>query len=232
MIISLIGAPGSGKGTYGLLLATRFRNSTFLSVGDILRTSAKHDHAMKEVLVSGSLADDTMVGDSVLGHLEKTDVSATNSNLILLDGFPRNKVQTTIQSKWPSHLQPKLALQFDIPDSISITKLLGRRKCSICGVGFNINGVDTDGFIMPPILPKEGDCKVCCNWETDWEKRDDDTAETIQKRMNVYHTETEPVLKYWRERDRLLRFVPYNGVKDMDMLVEVLETRLKGINNN
>ncbi|KAL7542661.1 hypothetical protein ACHAXR_012107 [Thalassiosira sp. AJA248-18] len=225
-IISLIGAPGSGKGTYGALLASRF-NASFASVGDMLRGSMKSNEHLATVLRSGALVDDALVNDAVIQSLENMDNSG--KDFVILDGFPRNHAQASLLEKWPVHLKPSLAIQFDIPDDVCVTKLLGRRKCSICNRSFNINGVDTDGFDMPPILPKAGACKVKCNWETDWEKRDDDTADTIKMRMGIYHKETKPVLTYWEQKNRLLRFVPFKGVKDMDKLESLVENRINEV---
>jgi len=231
-IISLIGAPGSGKGTYGALLASRFLNASFLSVGDILHENSAKNEQLGAVLRSGALVDDALVNNAVIQTLEdrsRTKEKSSDSKLsnvgrdvIILDGFPRNYAQASLLAKWPDSLKPSLALQFDVPDEICITKLMGRRKCSICNGSFNINGVDTNGFDMPPILPEAGTCKVKCNRDTDWEKRDDDTAATIKFRMNIYHNETKPVLQYWEEREQLLRFVPYSGVKEMDKLVSLV----------
>mmetsp|Transcript_13479 Transcript_13479/g.28930 ORF Transcript_13479/g.28930 Transcript_13479/m.28930 type:complete len:84 (+) Transcript_13479:742-993(+) len=83
---------------------------------------------------------------------------------------------------------------------------------------------------MPAMLP-EGECKLGCNREVDWKKRDDDTNDIIKLRMEVYHKETKPVLKYWEERDQLLRFVPYNGVDDMDKLVPLVENHLTNVSD-
>ena len=201
-IISLIGAPGSGKGTYGSMIASRIQNCTFLSVGDVLREQSLHNTSMKQVLQSGDLVDDGLVSDAVLKHLQQH--TAHENNIVILDGFPRCQAQTQILSTWPKNLQHMMALHFDVPDDICITKLLGRRKCTICNGSYNVNGVHTNGFNMPPILPDVGSCQRKCNRESDWEKRYDDTEETIRKRMNVYHAQTEPVLKYWLEQDKLL----------------------------
>ncbi|KAL7553083.1 hypothetical protein ACHAWF_016345 [Thalassiosira exigua] len=225
-IISLIGPPGSGKGTYGALLAARLANASFLSVGDVLREQSAKDELLGEVLRSGALVDDALANDAVVRCLEDRSRAASSSSagdVVVLDGFPRNYPQASLLSKWPTSLRPAFALQFDVPDDICITKLLGRRRCTICRGSFNVNGVDSDGFDMPPMLPKKGACEANCNRETDWEKRDDDTAETIAKRMEIYHQETKPVLNFWKDKG-LLRFVPYNGVKDMDRLVPTVET--------
>jgi len=59
-----------------------------------------------------------------------------------------------------------------------------------------------------------------------WKKRDDDTIDTVQYRMDVYRRETEPVLQYWEEKGQLLRFIPYKGIKEIDNLVSLIETRI------
>lgn len=237
ILISLIGKPGSGKGTYGALLALRYLNLTFLSVGDILRDSAKRNETLQRVLVSGKLVEDTIVNEAVIENLQehnlqKLKASHNDSDAkifndgrehVVLDGFPRTDKQTKLLSKWPSTLVPALAIYFDVPDDIVITKLLGRRKCTICGRNFNVNGVDRDGWNMPPLLPQIG-CKEKCDWDIHWEKRDDDTVDIIKERMQVFRQETEPVLESWSTKNRLIKFKPYKGVKEMDRLAGVLES--------
>mmetsp|Transcript_26553 Transcript_26553/g.56107 ORF Transcript_26553/g.56107 Transcript_26553/m.56107 type:complete len:239 (+) Transcript_26553:51-767(+) len=223
-IISLIGPPGSGKGTYGALLAAHFLDSSFISVGDILRESSATNKNLASILRSGVLVDDATVNDAVMHSLINRFRAKEESrkDLVILDGYPRTSTQASLLSKWPAILRPSFAIHVDVPDDICTTKLLGRRKCSICNGSFNINEVDTDGFNMPPILPK-APCKEMCDPDVHWEKRDDDTADTLKLRLEVYHKETKPVLKYWEERDQLLRFVPFNGVKDMGKLVSLVK---------
>ena len=237
ILISLIGKPGSGKGTYGALLASRYRNLTFLSVGDVLRDSATRNKSLRRILTSGKLVDDNVVNEAVIESLQDENLQSLKSQIhnncdakilndgrehVIIDGFPRTESQTKLISKWPNALDPALAIYIDVPENIVVTKLLGRRKCTICGGNFNINGVDQQGWDMPPLLPKN-DCKEICDWDTDWEKRDDDTADTIKERMKVFRKETEPVLDSWRYDNRLVTFVPYKGVKEMDRLSNVLE---------
>jgi len=229
-IVSLIGAPGSGKGTYGSMLASRIANCSFFSMGDLLREHSEKNQAVKETLQSGNLVDDGLVSDAVLQRLQQMLEGTTRKdNVLILDGFPRNRTQTKIISKWPRELQQMMALHVDVPDHICIIKLLGRRKCVICTKSFNVNGVDSNGFYMPPILPVGGSCPVECSRDADWKKRDDDSEETIKKRMKVYHEQTEPVLQYWSERERLLSFVPYNGVCDIDAIFTKLDATLEKI---
>lgn len=227
----LLSPSGSGKGTYGALLASRFLNATFLSVGDILREQSATNESLGAVMRKGALVDDSLVNDAVTQHLENRAApklkNAGMKDVIILDGFPRNALQSSLLEKWPDSLRPSLAIQVDVPDDICIIKLLGRRKCSICNGSFNLNGVDTGGFDMPAILPKAGVCKVNCNPDVDWEKRDDDTADTIKSRMGVYHNETKPLLRFWKKRGQLLRFLPLKGVNDMDELLARVETQFE-----
>lgn len=237
ILIALIGKPGSGKGTYGALLASRYRNVTFLSVGDVLRDARSRNESLREVLASGRLADNTIVNDAVIERLQEQNFQHIKAHSryendaktfsdgrehVILDGYPRNLAQTELMTKWPSSLVPALAIHFDIPDDIVTTKLLGRRKCLICGGSFNVNGVNKEGWDMPRLLPKRV-CKESCDWDVHWEKRDDDTTDVIKYRLQIFREETEPVLEYWSNMNRLLTFAPYKGVKEMDRLADALE---------
>ncbi len=197
-----------------------------MSVGDTLReNSARYEH-LASVLRSGALVDDALVNDAVMQSMEDR---ARGKNLVILDGYPRTGAQTYLLSKWPVALRPSLALQFDVPHEVCTIKLLGRRKCSICKSSINVNRVNTLGFDMPPMIPEAGACKVDCNPDLDWDKRDDDTIHTIKLRMEIYDKETTPVLQYWKERKRLLSYVPYNGVKGIDELKSLVEARLHSL---
>lgn len=235
-IISLIGAPGSGKGTYGALLASRLLNTAFISVGDILREESASRSELAKVLNSGALVDDTLVNDAVLRCLEertkeyRIDDASNRRYHVILDGYPRTDRQASLLDKWPIDFYPKFALQLDVPERICITKILGRRKCILCSKSLNVNGVlDEFGFDMPPMLPYDNayECRTMhCNPDVHWKKRNDDTTDTIEYRMDVYRRETEPVLHYWEEKGKLLRFIPYKGIKEIDNIVSLIEARL------
>ena len=236
-MISLIGAPGSGKGTYGALLASRLLNTAFISVGDILREESVSRSELAKVLNSGALVDDTLVNDAVLRCLEertkeyRIDDASNKRYHVILDGYPRTDRQASLLDKWPIDLCPKFALQLDVPERICITKILGRRKCNLCKKSLNVNGVlDEFGFDMPPMLPDDNalECRTMnCNPDVDWKKRNDDTTDTIQYRMDVYRRQTEPVLQYWEEKGKLLRFIPFKGVQEIDNIVSLIETRIR-----
>lgn len=218
------------------MLKTRLLNTSFISVGDILRESAIRNKNLAKVLNSGALVDDEVVNDAVLHCLEdriQAQGKGTNQKLTILDGFPRTDRQASLLDKWPTSLQPKFAVQLEVPENICITKIIGRRKCILCHKSLNVNGVlDENGFDMPPMLPNydtDEDCRILnCNPEVDWKKReDDDTPETVKLRMDIYRRETEPLLQYWEDKGKLIRFVPYKGVKEVDKLASLIETRLE-----
>ena len=119
-IISLIGPPGSGKGTYGALLASRFLGASFFSVGDILRENSATNKSLASVLRSGALVDDAIVNDAVVQSLKNRVGTNVNSrkDVVILDGYPRTYAQASLLSKWPDSLRPSLAIHFDVPDEI------------------------------------------------------------------------------------------------------------------
>ncbi len=216
-------------------MTSRLINASFISVGDILRENSSRNKHIAKVLNSGALVDDAIVNNGVLQCLEdKIHANRIdNSNQIyriILDGYPRTDRQATLLDKWPIELRPQLAVQLDVPERICLTKILGRRKCILCNKSLNVNGVlDKFGFDMPPMLPDDNadECRTLnCNPDVHWKKRDDDTIDTVQYRMDVYRRETEPVLQYWEEKGQLLRFIPYKGIKEIDNLVSLIETRI------
>ena len=179
------------------------------------RDAAINNADLRQVLNSGGLVDDDLANGLVLDGLDQRQGRG-----VVLDGFPRNRAQADLLSRCDTSVS--FALQFDVPDAVCTMKLLGRRQCSTCGGNFNVAKVERDGFVMPPMIPT-GDCCDSPNWK----KRGDDNRNTIRTRMNVYHEETKPVLEFWSEQNKLLRFVPYRGTQEMDRLEKLVTTRLE-----
>jgi len=107
-IISLIGPPGSGKGTYGAMLASRLFNASFISVGDVLREQAVTNEQLSRIMKSGELVDDGIVNQAVIHSLN----NRSDKNVIILDGYPRNKSQTQLLQTWPHELQMSAAFKY------------------------------------------------------------------------------------------------------------------------
>lgn len=238
--LALIGKPGSGKGTYGKLLATRL-DCPLVVVGDILRDHVKHGSALGEKIDAyqrqGKLVEDNIVAEALLSHLnlifaEKTRPDTTFG--FVLDGFPRTvkqaqMIDNDVKNKlneiiWPEKFRLNYVVDIDVPDWICIDKILGRRKCSVCHSSFNISDVNKPPFRMPPQLPNPYPCTQC-DMETSWEKRIDDDENIVVQRLEEYREKSQPVSKYFQHTGRLLTFVPYNGIDDMYKLEKLVADR-------
>mmetsp|Transcript_15261 Transcript_15261/g.17775 ORF Transcript_15261/g.17775 Transcript_15261/m.17775 type:complete len:263 (+) Transcript_15261:84-872(+) len=254
--ISLIGKPGSGKGTYGSKLAETLK-SPLVVMGDVLRNHVQQKTEIgidiAEHQSQGKLVDDVLVSKALFSHLKQLrnerfhDKRSDKSNKFgfILDGFPRTLAQARLlqnqneipganndlmsKIEWPEEFQMSFAVSIDVPDEICVSKMLGRRKCSKCNKSFNISDVNTsDGFFMPPQLPDPYPC-VKCDMEKDWLKRDDDTEEIFMRRMDEFYAISFPVTQFYASLDKLLSFVPYKGVKDIVKLEEMVIAKATSI---
>ena len=238
---SLIGRPGSGKGTYGKLLSESLQ-CRFVVMGDVLRhhvqTKTVIGKEIAEYQREGRLADDQLVSKALLSHLEmlfddrdyeasETKRSDGNSKLgFILDGFPRTVQQAEASIFWPEKFSLSFAVNIDVPDSVCLDKMLGRRKCTICNESLNVSDVNTiDGFVMPPKLPSPFPCDQC-DMDQDWEMRVDDTEEVILRRIAEFNEKSAPVSKFFQERGELVNFVPYNGVADINKMENLVKERI------
>jgi adenylate kinase len=239
--ICLIGKPGSGKGTYGKLLSEKF-NCPLIVMGDVLR-----DHVLKEtdigikirdVQLRGDLVDDRIASSALLSYLSdhsfmsertKSSDSVTGNTKIrfILDGFPRTLPQANIiNTDWPEKFKIDVGISIEVPDHVCIGKMLGRRKCTVCKGVFNVTNINSsDGFIMPPTLPNPYPCHKC-DMSKDWTMREDDTKDVMERRISQFYQETHPILESMKKADMLINFTPYNGVKDIDILEELLIRKL------
>ena len=210
--LCLIGAPGSGKGSYGRFLSERLQ-VPLVTVSSVL----------KEVrpdldLSSGALVDCQVVSDSLEQYLSHSGKAG-----YILDGFPRTRQQLDfMQHHWRDEMQVHAAIMLDVPDQVCETKLLGRRICSKCGGNFNVNAVHTGKWNLPASLPDQcehGDCDP----DELWKKRDDDTHEIIQERLKVHHSHMDPIQQYFNNDNNLFRYRPYNGYDDVPAMLDALD---------
>lgn len=233
--IVMLGAPGSGKGTYAKSLAAKLPNLTMnkdvvnnnnnrplpiLSTGDMIRSeivnNTKLGREAKEASEKGLLVPDSLVTEVVLSKLE--DSSRVNYNDgFILDGYPRTLNQARTLSEHDL-LSPTTVVNVDLAQDVIIEKLLGRRVCSKCGTSYNLaNVIDVDrGYNMPAMLPLKG----CLNT---LEKRADDTLEVIQRRLEIYEKETGPLIEWYEERGLLVHFKVKNGMKDLPSLIKKIK---------
>jgi adenylate kinase len=230
--LSLIGPPGSGKGSYGRHLAKALE-IPLLSMSDVLRQFRPDVD-----LSSGHLVDDRVVSEALLEGLSQlshlttssssssTSTSSTSTQGYILDGFPRTLSQAHLMEEtWPSKFQLQAAVKLAVPDKVCETKLLGRRICVKCNGNYNVNDVDWNGWYLPPSLPPKNNNNNCSVEECAnkfWTSRPDDQPAVIQERLAVYHQHMDPILDYFEEHGRLLKLTPYKGYDDVpEMLVTV-----------
>lgn len=208
MKIVMLGAPGAGKGTQAKMIAAKYQ-IPHISTGDIFRANIKNGTELgkkaKSYMDQGLLVPDELTVDLVIDRLAQDDCK----NGYILDGFPRTIPQAEALDAALAKLGEKMdyAIDVDVPDENIVSRMSGRRACTGCGATYHI--------IYNP--SKKGEyCEVC------GEKlilRDDDKPETVQKRLNVYHDQTQPLIDYYTKQS-ILRTV--DGTQDMnDVFAEI-----------
>jgi adenylate kinase len=191
----LLGPPGAGKGTQAERLVTDF-DLPYYATGDILRAAVKDETPLgkeaKDYMDRGELVPDELICKVIM---ERIDEPAAEDGF-LLDGFPRNKQQADILGDALETRGRKLTavLLIDAPDDEVIKRISGRRMCV---KNQHVYHVDFD----PP--KHEG---VCDQDGSRLIQRDDDKPETIKKRLEVYHSQTKPLIDYYEAQGNLRRF--------------------------
>ncbi len=189
MKIIMLGAPGAGKGTQAKQIAGKY-NIPHISTGDIFRANIKEGTELgkkaKEYMDQGLLVPDELTCDLVVDRIQQDDCK----NGFVLDGFPRTIPQAEALDAALTKLGEKMdyAIDVDVPDENIVNRMGGRRACINCGATYHIVSI-------PP--KKEGICDTCGN---ELVLRDDDKPETVQKRLNVYHEQTQPLIDYYTKQ--------------------------------
>ena len=206
MKIIMLGAPGAGKGTQAKQIADKF-SIPHISTGDIFRANIKEvtelGQKAKGYMDAGELVPDELVCDLVVDRIQKEDCA----NGFILDGFPRTIPQAEVLDKAVTELNDKIdyAIDVDVPDENIINRMSGRRACLKCGATYHIVNV-------PP--KKEGICDSC---GSELVIRDDDKAETVKKRLETYHEQTQPLIEYYTKKG-ILKSV--DGTQPMDKVFD------------
>ena len=203
MNLILMGAPGAGKGTQAAKISEKYQIPA-IATGDILRAERKAGTALgneaQAYIEAGQLVPDSVV----IGIIKKYMVENNCENGFLLDGFPRSIPQAEALETMGIHIDAVLSIE--VPDQKIIERMSGRRVCS-CGSSYHV-------VYNPPI--KEGVCDRC--GEALY-IRADDAAETVKKRLETFHRETEPLKAFYAERNLLLTVEGQDEVADTTALV-------------
>ena len=208
MKIIMLGAPGAGKGTQAKKIADKYQ-VPHISTGDIFRANIKNGTELgikaKAFMDQGLLVPDELVVDLVVDRLAQEDCV----NGCVLDGFPRTIPQA---ESLDAALAAKgeaidYAIDVDVPDENIINRMSGRRACVACGATYHIVHIPTK---------TEGVCDRCGEGLI---LRDDDKPETVKKRLDVYHAQTQPLIDYYTEKN-VLKSV--DGTKDMEDVFQAI----------
>ena len=206
MKIIMLGAPGAGKGTQAKMIAEKC-GIPHISTGDIFRANIKNGTELgakaKEYMDKGLLVPDELVCDLVVDRIQQADCEKG----YILDGFPRTIPQAEALENALNAIEQKLdyAIDIDVPDENIINRMSGRRACVGCGATYHV-------LFNPTKV--EGKCDVCGESLT---PRDDDKPETVKKRLDVYHTQTQPLIDFYTERKVL---VEVDGTQSMDKVFD------------
>ena len=213
MKIIMLGAPGAGKGTQAKMLADKYK-ILHVSTGDIFRATIKNGTELgtkaKVYMDQGMLVPDELTCDLVVDRIKQDDCK----DGYILDGFPRTIPQAECLDKALDALNDKIdfAVNVEVPDENIIRRMSGRRACLSCGRTYHI-------VYNPP--KEEGICDEC---KKELVLRDDDKPETVEKRLKVYHEQTQPLIDYYRNKGVLAEV---DGTRDMQevftAITDVLE---------
>ena len=198
----MLGAPGAGKGTQAKKIAEKY-SIPHISTGDIFRANIKNGTELgmkaKTYMDQGLLVPDELVVDLVVDRLGQEDCA----NGCVLDGFPRTIPQAEALDAALTKVGQAVdyAINVEVPDENIVNRMSGRRACVNCGATYHI--------VYAPTKVEN----VCDTCQGDLILRDDDKPETVQKRLNVYHEQTQPLIDYYTKKNIL---VEVDGTVDID----------------
>jgi len=213
MRIVLLGAPGSGKGTQAKLLIEKF-NVPQISTGDLLRAAVVAQTPLgrqaKAIMDAGQLVPNEIVLGMIRERLNNPDAK----NGFILDGFPRNLAQAEALDELLATLSQPIesALLIDVDFDILMQRLTGRLTCESCGAVFNT-------FTNPPTIDDE-----CDDCGSRLHHRSDDNEDTIGKRLRVYETQTQPVVDFYAQQNKLISVA---GIGEIDHIFNAILGELK-----
>ena len=205
MNIILLGPPGCGKGTQAQKLE-RDRGMIQLSTGEMLRATVASGSALgqraKAVMDAGNLMPD----DVMIGIIGDRIVEPDCADGFTLDGFPRTVAQAEGLDVMLTEkaLNLDAIIEFNVDESVLIERISGRFTCAQCGAGYH------DKFQRPSVADI---CDICGG--TEFKRRTDDRAETVQARLDVYNKQTAPILPYYAAKGVLREVDGMAGIDEV-----------------
>ena len=202
----ILGRQGAGKGTQCVRLSRHFV-VPHISTGDMLRAAVREGTELgqmaKKIMDDGGLVGDDIMIELVRERLSERDAQKRG---YILDGFPRTTEQAEALDEIAGEQPIDVVLDLNVPREIVLERISARRVCVDCGTNYTSTGDDPEPWI----------CEVCGG---DVRQRDDDTPESVNRRLDLYEDQTAPLLKFYGERGRL---AVVNGVGHPDAVFDRL----------
>lgn len=213
MQLILMGLPGAGKGTQAEFIKEDY-NIPHISTGDMFRLAIEEGTELGKVakshIDSGSLVPDEVTNGIVEERLSREDCNEG----FLLDGFPRTLPQAKALEAIGKRIDKDIdyVIYVDVPEDILLERLTGRRVCPKCGASYHI------------IFNKPKQDGICDHDGTELIHREDDNEETMQNRLDAYTEQTEPLLDFYRDQNKL---ISVNGDQQIDKVFKELKEKLE-----
>ncbi|KOV93433.1 adenylate kinase [Streptomyces sp. NRRL B-1140] len=205
MRIVLVGPPGAGKGTQAAFLAKNL-SIPHISTGDLFRANISRQTELgklaKSYMDAGNLVPDEVTIAMAKDRMEQPDAE----NGFLLDGFPRNVSQAEALDELleTENMQLDAVLDLEVPEDEVVKRIAGRRICR--------NDSSHVFHVTYKQPAKDGVCDVCGG---ELYQRDDDSEETVRTRLEVYHTQTEPIIDYYKAQGLVVTISALGKVEDV-----------------
>lgn len=206
MKLIMLGAPGAGKGTQAKKIAEKY-GIPHISTGDIFRANIANGTELgnkaKSYMEKGMLVPDELTCDLVVDRIAQDDCT----NGYVLDGFPRTIPQAHALKNALTKMGEAIdyAIDVEVPDENIVNRMGGRRACLACGCTYHVvyNAPKTEDV-----------CDVC---GAKLVLRDDDKPETVSKRLQVYHEQTQPLIDFYKNEGVL---VTIDGTQDLEVVFQ------------
>ena len=199
MRVVFLGKPGSGKGTQAQALS-RALGLPHLSSGEILRAEIRggteFGRAVEEFVLRGEIGPEELIAKVVIHHIDRTGIG----DRYILDGFPRTLLQAErLDERFP----PDRAILLSVPDEVVVARLSNRRTCGGCGAIEQAEGN----------VAKNAPCPKCGGVLA---RRADDHPAAIERRLDTFSREVEPVIRYYEDSGRLVRIDGAREIPDIE----------------
>lgn len=214
MYILLMGPPGAGKGTQAEKLIAEY-NIPHISTGDMFRAAVKQGTELgkeaKKYMDAGGLVPDSVT----IGIVREGLANPECANGFILDGFPRTGEQAVALDGILKDLGIKMTgvVNIVVPDAELVGRVTGRRICKACGATYHVSFNPTK---------EEGVCDKCGGALY---QRDDDKEETVKNRLNAYHSQTVPLIEYYKEQGV---YHEIDGLQAIEKVYADVKDSLKG----